>query len=186
MPIVPEFQIGLWDGWWFSLVYLAVNFGLMALIPREATRRLLTWPEMNKTEQVIARIENVLYYGIMVYAVFVPLKLRTAWFPIGLAVFVLGVIGYVVATANFASAPPDQPAIKGLYRISRNPIHVTSFVAWLGAGIATASWVIIVANVVLNLLMHNTTLAEERTCLAKYGETYESYIKRVPRYFLFF
>ena len=69
MPIVPEFQIGLWDGWWFSLVYLAVNFGLMALIPRETTRRLLTWPEMNKTEQVIARIENVLYYGIMVYTV---------------------------------------------------------------------------------------------------------------------
>ena len=31
MPLVPEFQIGLWNGWWFSLIYLAVNFGLMAL-----------------------------------------------------------------------------------------------------------------------------------------------------------
>ena len=38
----------------------------------------------------------------------------------------------------------------------------------------------------LNFLMHNTTLAEERTCLAKYGESYESYMERIPRYFLFF
>ena len=184
MPLVPEFQIGLWNGWWFSLVYLAVNFGLMALYPRDVAKRLVAWPE---TERLIARrIENVLYVGIMIYAVFVPLKLGTAWFCTGLAVFVLGIIGYIVAVSNFASTPLDQPVIKGLYRISRNPIRVTSFVAWLGAGIATASWVIIVANVVLNVLMHTTTLAEERTCLAKYGESYREYMERVPRYFLFF
>ena len=23
MPIVPEFQIGLWSGWWFSVVFMA-------------------------------------------------------------------------------------------------------------------------------------------------------------------
>ena len=186
MSIVPEFQIGLWNGWWFSLVYLAVNFGLLVLYPKEVAKRLFTPPEMNKTEQVILRIESVLYYGMMVYAVFVPLKLGTAWFPTGLVVFGLGMIGTLVATANFASTPLDQLVVKGLYRISRNPGHVASFVAWLGVGIATASWVIIVTDVVMNLLMHATTLAEERFCLDKYGESYRGYMQRVPRYFLFF
>ena len=186
MPIVPEFEIGLWKGWWFLLIYLAVNLGLMALLPKVVTKWLLTWSEMNIKERLISRIENALYYGIMAYAVFVPLKLGTAWFSTGLGVFLLGIIGYVVAVVNFSSTPLHQPAVKGLYRISRNPIRVVSFVAWLGVGIATASWVIIVANVVLNLLMHTTTLAEERSCLAKYGEAYWEYMNQVPRYFLLF
>jgi protein-S-isoprenylcysteine O-methyltransferase Ste14 len=186
LNIVPEFQIGLWNGWWFSLVYLAVSVGLLALYPKHVAKRLFTWPEMSKTEWVIARIESVLYYGIIVYAVFVPLKLGTAWLYTGLVVFGLGMIGNLTATANFASTPPDQPAVEGLYRISRNPCHVTSFVAWLGVGIATASWVIIVADVVMNLLMHVTTLAEERFCLEKYGQLYREYMQKVPRYFLFF
>ena len=186
MNVVPEFQIGLWNGWWFSLVYLAVGFGLLALYPKDVARRLFTWPEMSRTEWAIARIESVLYYGMMVYAVFVPLELGTAWFPTGLVVFGLGMIGNLVAVSNFASTPLDQPAVKGLYRISRNPCHATSFVAWLGVGIATASWVIIVAVVVMNLLMHTTTLAEERFCLEKYGEAYREYMQKVPRYFLFF
>ncbi len=56
-----------------------------------------------------------------------------------------------------------------MYHISHNPCHVTSFVAWLGVGIDTTSWVIIVADVVMNILMYVTTLAEECFYLEKYG-----------------
>ena len=60
LNVVPEFQIGLWNGWWLSLVYMAVIFDLLALYPRDVARRLFTQPEMGKTEWVIARIESVL------------------------------------------------------------------------------------------------------------------------------
>jgi protein-S-isoprenylcysteine O-methyltransferase Ste14 len=53
-------------------------------------------------------------------------------------------------------------------------------------GVATASWVILLVTVVVQILMHRTTLAEERFCLKKYGDSYREYMNRVPRYFLFF
>jgi protein-S-isoprenylcysteine O-methyltransferase Ste14 len=76
--------------------------------------------------------------------------------------------------------------LKGLYRISRNPIHVFSFIAWLGIGIATKSWIILLAVIIVQILMHKTTLEEERFCLEKYGDSYRRYMKEVPRYLLFF
>jgi len=186
MPIAPEFEIGIWNGWWFTVAYLAIHVILFFLVPREAFKRLLTRPKLDKKDKLLFSIQQILYFGIMVYVAFVPLKLGTPWFWIGLAVFSLGMVGYVVAMVNFASTPPDQPVVKGLYRISRNPIHVMSDVAWFGAGIATASWVILVANAVLCILMHNTTRAEERFCLERYGQSYRDYMAQVPRYFLFF
>ena len=187
MPLVPEFQIGLWNGWWVSLVWLVVVFGVPALYPKDVARRQFAMHEFNKTERLIGYVQFVLYSGIIVYAAFVPLKLGAAWFWTGLAIFCLGMTGYVVAITNFASTPLDQPVVKGLYRILRNPIYMTSsFLGWIGAGLATASWVIILTTIVGCFLMHNSILAEERFCLAKYGEAYRAYMKRVPRYFLFF
>ena len=186
MPVVPEFQIGVWNGWWLTVAYLAIHLVLFFTAPKEALKRLLTRPKLNKTEKPLFNIQQTLYFGIMVYAVFVPLKLGTAWFWIGLVVFVLGMVGYFVAITNFASTPLDQPVVKGLYRISRNPIHVMSDVAWFGAGIATASWVILAANIVLCILVHKTTLAEERFCLERYGQAYRDYMEQAPRHFLFF
>ena len=92
-----------------------------------------------------------------------------------------------MALASFASTPLNQPVVKGLYRISRNPIYMTSsFLGWIGVGLATASWVIILMAIAGCLLMHNSILAEERFCLEKYGESYREYTQKVPRYFLFF
>jgi protein-S-isoprenylcysteine O-methyltransferase Ste14 len=186
MSLVPEFQIGLWNGWILTVTLRLVNLGVMALVSKETRKRLFALPPLEGIVKVAYLIQMVLNHGIMVYSIFVPLKLHTAWLPIGLVVFGLGMIGTLVAVSNFASTPPGQPVVKGLYRISRNPIQVISFVATLGVGIATASWVIIVANIVEYVVIHITTLAEERFCLDKYGESYRAYMKRVPRYFLFF
>ena len=62
----------------------------------------------------------------------------------------------------------------------------TRLSALLGTGIALASWVILAANIIMMLLMHITTLAEERFCLEKYGSSYREYMKKTPRYILFF
>ena len=182
-----HFQIGLWNGWWFSLVWLVVVYGVTALYPKDVARRQFGMPEFNRTERLIAYIQFVLCFGIIVYAVFVPLKLGTAWFWTGLVIFGLGMVGYTLALASFASTPLNEPVVKGLYRISRHPIYMTSsFLAWIGVGLATASWIIILTTTVGTLLMHNSVLAEERLCLAKYGEAYRKYMQKVPRYFLFF
>ena len=186
MSLIPEFKIGLWNGWWFTVSYLIIHFLPIIMYPKNVTKRFITQPESSKTEKSILLITTSLYFGIMIYAIFVPLKINTAWFGIGLAIYIVGIAFYVIAVDNYARTPLDQPAVKGLYRVSRNPIHVMSFIAWIGAGIALASWVILTANILMMLLIHVTTLAEERFCIDKYGNSYRDYMKKTPRYFIFF
>ncbi|MBN1572675.1 MAG: isoprenylcysteine carboxylmethyltransferase family protein [Deltaproteobacteria bacterium] len=186
MDLIPELRLGLVNGWWFSSAYLLINGAVMALIPREAARRLTTHPSKNLFEKIFLTIQMILFFGTIVFAIFVPVKPGTVWFWSGLSVFVIGMAAYVVSMFNFAKAPMDKPALNGLYRISRNPIHVFSFVAWIGIGIAAASWIILSATVIVQIMMHKTTLEEERFCLEAYGDSYRKYMKEVPRYLLFF
>lgn len=186
MKLVPEFQLGFLNGWWFSAGYVAINILVMLMIPKDAAKRITTNPAKTRSEKLSLMIQMILFFGVVIYPIFVTMKLGTAWFWSGLFVFVAAMIAYVTSILNFAATPKDQPVVKGLFRISRNPIHVTSFIALVGVGIATASWVIISLSVIEQILMHKTTLAEERFCLEKYGDSYREYMKKVPRYFLFF
>jgi protein-S-isoprenylcysteine O-methyltransferase Ste14 len=186
MDLVPELRVGLVNGWWLSAAYLLINGAVMAVIPREAARRLTTHPSKNLLDKIFLGIQMILFFGNIIFAIFVPLKLGTAWFWSGLSIFVVGMIAYVVSILNYADTPLDKPVVKGLYRISRNPIHVFSFIAWLGIGIATMSWIILLIAVVEQVLMHKTTLEEERFCLEAYGDSYRQYMEKVPRYLLFF
>ncbi len=186
MDLVPELRLGLFNGWWFSAAYLLINGVVIAAIPREAVKRLTVHPSNSLFDKILLKVQMILFFGNIVFAIFVPLKLGTGWFWSGLSVFVIGMIGYVVSMVNYANTPMDKPVVRGLYRISRNPIHVSSFIAWLGVGIATMSWIILLIAIVEQILMHKTTLDEERFCLEAYGDSYREYMEKVPRYLLFF
>ncbi len=186
MDLVPELSVGLLNGWWFSAAYMGINMVMMAIIPKEAAKRLMTHTSKNLFEKTFLIIQMILFFGNIIFAIFVPLKLGTGWFWCGLSVFIVGMAGYVVSIMNYADTPMDQPVVRGLYRISRNPIHVSSFIALLGIGIATLSWIILLVAVAVQILMHKTTLEEERFCLEKYGDSYREYMGSVPRYLMFF
>jgi protein-S-isoprenylcysteine O-methyltransferase Ste14 len=59
-------------------------------------------------------------------------------------------------------------------------------VVLLGTCIAIGSWPVLVLLVVARLLEHLGIVAEEEICLKQYGDAYRAYLKRVPRYFVFF
>jgi protein-S-isoprenylcysteine O-methyltransferase Ste14 len=105
---------------------------------------------------------------------------------LGLAVFALGLVGLVVALINFRDTPPDQPAVKGLYRVSRNPQAVAFFLANYAICIAIGSWIAAIMLALAQLFAHFRIVAEEQSCLRQYGASYRGYMQRVPRYFLFF
>jgi protein-S-isoprenylcysteine O-methyltransferase Ste14 len=92
----------------------------------------------------------------------------------------------VVALLYFRAAPLDQPVSQGIYRISRNPQQVTILLAFIGISIAIGSWIALILILIGGLWAHLRVVAEERSCLAQYGEAYRRYMKQVPRYFLFF
>ena len=124
----------------------------------------------------------IVYYGIMICAIFMPLQLWTLWFYIGLAIFAIGMILLIVVEVQLHFRRPGQLMTKGFYRISRNPQYVMMYITWIGIGVVTASWVILMLVFVSMIVQHFMILGEERICFEKYGDTYREYMNRTPRY----
>lgn len=182
MGLMPELSIGLWNGWWFSLVYLLGNFVMYLICPEEIRKRVFTKAKLDFRGTVTLILGELIWYGVVVYALFVPIKFGTWYFWAGMALFIIGMMGYMVALVNYASASLDEPVTRGLYRFSRNPIYVSNYIVWFGVGLAAGSWVIIVVYALDVLISHMNILDEERFCAEKYGESYLRFKKRVPRY----
>ena len=83
---------------------------------------------------------------------------------------------------NIANIPLGEPGVKGLFRFSRHPIVLSSFLIFIGAGIASASWVFLLFSIVLIILSAILITAEERSCLEKYGNTHREYMNKTPRW----
>ncbi|MBN2104028.1 isoprenylcysteine carboxylmethyltransferase family protein [bacterium] len=184
----PELSIGWLNGWILLAFYLAVMFfqPLCYQNRRQIIRRLMFHPRDTMAVKRVMPITISLYYMMLILTIFLPIRSDRQLLLWGFCLFGTGMILYILAVHAFAITPLDQPVTKGVYRISRNPIHFFSWVAYYGVGLATGSWLIIAFNVLSGIGIHIGTLAEERFCLEKYGESYSEYIKRAPRYFLFF
>ena len=189
MSLIPEFELGLWNAWIFWL-YLVLQIVPMMLIYRyvwkddwkKAMGRQYTVPPSNKTERILAYISYFVMLAILVYSVFLPLKLDTVWFYVGLFIYLLGVIFGIMADLSFATNPLDKPVTKGVYRISRNPMDFSAFLIFMGMGIACASWLFLLFGMIWIILSNRGAIAEERFCLEKYGDAYREYMNRTPRW----
>jgi len=183
MSLIPEFQIGLWNGWILSAIFLFANYFIMFFLPKENIKEMMDQVKQAKGKDKFLNIFSfVPYLGIMFYAVFVPLKLGTPWFYVGLAIFILGMIGEIIAEVQLFSRKPGQPVFKGFYSISRSPIYVFYYIIIMGIGVVTASGLILALAAISMILIHYIILAEERFCLEKYGDAYREYMNKAPRY----
>ena len=181
MSLIPAFEIGVWNAWIFIFPYLLINLGLPFLIGNKGAAQFI-WPPYNKKERKLRGINMVTFFGPWIYSVFLPLKLGTAWFYAGLFIYLLGMIFVTVATLNFATTPLDKPVTKGVFRISRNPMTLGGFLALVGIGIVCASWILLLCAMVFIVLQQTLVIAEERMCLEKFGNAYQEYMNRTPKW----
>ncbi len=186
MELIPELQLGWLNGWIpLSLYCLTIGI-LMMTSPRAVVRRLFDrsgWSRRQRILTVIGKLFALVCLGLII---FTPLKVGNPVFILGSILVVLGLAGVTVAVFNFRNTPTNQPVTSGLYRISRHPQILALGILFLGICIAIGSWVAMFALVASKLFGHFSILAEEESCLKQYGDSYRDYVKRVPRYFLFF
>ena len=186
MSLIPDFEIGLWNAW-ILMLYAMLHPLIMMLIDKAVgtgdMSKKMEYPALSKAEQVGFILANVvLFIGLFIYSIFLPLKLGTAWFYTGLVLCLLGVVVWTTAIVNIADIPLDKPFTKGLYRYSRHPMDLASFLILLGAGIASASWLFLLLSVVLIFLSLILIKIEERHCLEKFGDAYRDYVNRTPKW----
>ena len=183
MSLVPAFEIGVWNAWIFMVWLLIQNYGIKFLneeIYQKAGGS--SEVEASPVQKITGYISVALWLLTTVYSIFLPLKLGTIWFHIGLIVFSIGMIINIIATINFVSTPIKELVVKGIYRYSRHPMYLAMLLIYLSVGIASASWIFMLVTVLWLVLIMLGVKDEEQYCLDKYDEVYREYILRTPRW----
>ena len=185
MSAIPAFEIGVWNAWIFLLAFLlfeALPLPLLRLISKREMSQFCPHSTSDTSINLTNIIWGIIYFLFIIYTIFLPLKLGTAWFYTGLAIFLLGTILSTILAFNIAATPGDVPITTGLYRYSRHPIYLTGILQFLGMGIASASWVFLLlpASLLIGLIIFAGS--EERETAEQYGEAYREYVKRTPRW----
>ena len=181
MSLIPAFEIGLWNAW-LGMLILLIASNIPVMMKSGAGKRAFDVSFFTPKENKLKNLFSAIYFIALAYSIFVPLKLGTMWFSVGLVLFIISLIFYIVAAINFATAPLDEPVVKGVYRFSRHPIYLLHDIAFAGVCIASASWILLLLFILYNRLHNITVKGEERFCLEKYGGAYREYMKETPRY----
>ena len=188
MSLIPSFELGFSNAWLFMVYVILYNvlpyfLSLIRPIYKEVLKKT-TGPNilLNKTEEKLAKIMFLVFIIPIVYSFFLPIKLFTVWFYVGLLIYLLGVVIGTMAMYDFYTTAVDKLVIKGVYRISRNPMYLGMFFIYIGAGIACISWFFLLLTIVFVVLSHILVITEESYCLKTYGKNYNKYLNRTPRW----
>ena len=180
MSLVPAFELGLWNAWIFILPIIIISFFGSRILSKRGSGEVSTLTKKMKTASNLYFAITLLSYA---YSIFLPSRIDTIWFVIGLLIYLPFVFFLIIGLLNFASTPVDEPVTKGVYSVSRNPMYVGDIFVNISIGIACLSWVfLLVAIVNFLLLRYYVVLVEEPFLEEKYGDTYRKYKNRTSRW----
>jgi protein-S-isoprenylcysteine O-methyltransferase Ste14 len=186
MSLVPAFEIGVWNAWIFILL-LFLTYIPGQIINKEALNIVNEgWAseQWSKANRILANAtHNVIIPVAIIYSVFLPLKLGTVWFYVGLPFCLPGLYINLMAGINIATIPFNkEPITKVIYRFSRHPAYFGGFLLFFGIGIISASWVYILLALAWIIMWYIIVPSEERSLVKKYGDAYRKYMGRTPRW----
>lgn len=177
-------QAGWLNAWIPSFALVLVQFVYM-LIFKAISKRAIDTSWYTAKDKKNALASTILQIALLVLSIFVPLRVGTAWFIAGAAIYILSMAAFITAFYSYAAAPLGKTIENGIYRWSRNPMYFFFFTGMLGVCIASASLWLLAITIPFVIATHFIILGEERYCAATYGDEYLAYKARTPRYFLF-
>jgi protein-S-isoprenylcysteine O-methyltransferase Ste14 len=181
MSLIPAFELGLWNAWIFTVPSLL----LMIYFFRLANEKRAPSPtnvRLSKTKMSFCLFSKLIYFLAFIYSIFLPLKLGTVWFYLGLPITLIGLVTLWYVMVNWANTPAGEPITRGLYRYSRHPMYVTEVLFLLGVSIASASWVFFLFPLIVGVGAAYFIRMEEACTLGHYGKVYREYMNRTPRW----
>jgi protein-S-isoprenylcysteine O-methyltransferase Ste14 len=96
-------------------------------------------------------------------------------------IIILGAFAWLGVTRSFGQKGRKLET-SGPYRVTRNPQIVGGAILVIGCVLLWPSWFAIGWLALFAAMAHMMVLAEEEHLHRRYGEEYERYYKRVPRY----
>lgn len=186
MSFFPHFSINIANAFWFSLLFWISNLIVLWIYPSHYKTRVLKMPTFQKRfQKIVGTFNFCLFQGLIIMVIFMPIEFHTSHFAIGLVVFCISFVVYLLSLINYATSNPERPVTKGIYKLSRNPQQISTILMWIGIGFLTDCSLIIALCVFQLITVYPTFKAQESFCVEKYGNEYQDYMKRTPRYFLY-
>jgi len=186
MALIPVFEIGVLNAWILQLFVLLtpyIPYPFLSKEGRKSNKRLMSFVPSTRTERILAWSTHlVIAPFVIIYSIFLPLKLNTAWLYVGLLLIVVGLTMEIMATISVANTSLDEPFTRGPYRFSRHPFYLSGFLTLGGIGIASASWLVLLCALLWIVFFHIVVPTEEGFCVKKYGDAYQEYLNRTPRW----
>ena len=185
MSLLPAFELGVWNAWIFmvpALLILLLCFPLM--MKKGAPGGPARVKGGSKTALFFGTLSKFILFPAVIYSVFLPLKLGTLWFAVGLPITLIGLGGTILVLVSWANTPASKPVTQGIYRYSRHPMYVTMFLLLLGVSIISASWVFLLFTIITGVGFTRPFFVkvEEAQCIGHYGTTYREFMIRTPRW----
>ena len=185
MSLIPAFVLGLWNAWIFmvpALLVLLLCFPVM--MKKDAPGGPSRVPCKSKITLLVATLSKIIFFPAVVYSVFLPLQLGTMWLYVGLPITFIGLGGIILVLVEWIKAPVGQPVTRGVYRFSRHPMYVAMVLILFGVSIISASWVFLLFAIITEVGVTRpfSVKIEEAQCLGHYGNAYQEYMNRTPRW----
>jgi len=182
MSLIPDLELGIWNAWIFT-IWLIISPFLSGIIVNEKriSKNLRASAPMKheKTFNVISMAAVI--FGF-IYSIFLPLKINTIWFYIGLLIFFIGLSIDFSVFYTLRKSELDKPFTKGPYKYSRHPIYIALLLITTSITIMSLSWIFSLVVIILIIHLILSVPAEEKYCLKKYGKEYQDYMNKTPRW----
>jgi len=182
MSLIPSFQLGLWNAWILTIWLLILPIISNLIIKDKNTSKKLQTSVPVKFEKALNIMSMAVVIFGFIYSIFLPIEYDTIWFYFGGIIFLIGFILYISTIVSLRNVSVNNPFDKGSYRFSRHPLYVSMIFIFISVIIICLSWVFFILLILLLFHLIMAVPAEENYCLEKYGEKYQRYLEKTPRW----
>ena len=183
MSLIPDFEIGLWNAWLIMLYFIITFFIAGSLLKdKDIPNSGKSISNLSKSKMIFFISTKLIIFPAGIYSIFLPLKIGTIWFYVGLPVTLIGLLIYTYVLVIWVKNPRGKPFTTGPYRYSRHPIYTFAPMFLIGLSIASASWLFLLCPIIIIIGAIYFIELEEKDCLEHYGKAYREYMKRTPRW----
>jgi protein-S-isoprenylcysteine O-methyltransferase Ste14 len=174
-------QVNIFNAWYLTAPILIVGI-YIAVRHRDTAKRMADMTGYTRKERAVTVFASSTPHLFMLLTLFIPLSPHTVAVVIGAPLYAIGLIGFLVAVANYIKSPPEALATHGIYTLSRNPMYVAALLAYAGITVLTLNFLLAILLIMMIPLHHMMIQSEERACVKRFGKHYEQYRKDTPRY----
>ena len=186
MEFFPRIELTFLGGWIFLVVLWSVPCITLITVSRDMREKLTDRSNFSTRQKRYLIISKILALIEIAIIILTPLNYPSIDFIIGIPIYVFGMTGFIVAILSYVRTPLNEPVTRGIYRISRNPQEFMIGLSCLGICFLIGSGIAVIVLLAAKVFTHFCIIAEEEACLRLYGKSYQEYMEKVPRYFVFF